>query len=350
MHAVAGALMSPAELAERLADPEAEEDFSPLGTHPIVFLSVNDASLPLVEAALPKTRLGIFVGVDLEGALPSAAAPHFDLLLTTAPDAPRPWVSLPGEALEQAISLLNEKVSACPIAATTFAQVLRFGEDIPMRDALVLESLAYSALLAGAEFRAWRTAMPKTQRPSPDRPLVKLARDDRTASLTLAFPETRNAFRARMRDEFIEGLRVLLLDPDIEKIDILGEGPSFCSGGDLGEFGSAPDVARAHAIRVQRSAALLVHNASSRLVFHLHGACVGAGIEVSAAGGTLLATTDTWLRLPEVGMGLIPGAGGTATIPRRIGRHRACYMGLTGADIGCHTARDWGLVDRIVGV
>jgi enoyl-CoA hydratase/carnithine racemase len=52
-------------------------------------------------------------------------------------------------------------------------------------------------------------------------------------------------------------------------------------------------------------------------------------------------------RLPEVGMGLIPGAGGTATIPRRIGRRRACYMAICGADIDLATARQWGLVDEI---
>jgi enoyl-CoA hydratase/carnithine racemase len=77
----------------------------------------------------------------------------------------------------------------------------------------------------------------------------------------------------------------------------------------------------------------------------VHGACVGAGIEVPAAAGWVVAAPGAYFRLPEVSMGLIPGAGGTASIPRRIGRQRACYMAISGADIDLATALDWGLVD-----
>jgi enoyl-CoA hydratase/carnithine racemase len=72
---------------------------------------------------------------------------------------------------------------------------------------------------------------------------------------------------------------------------------------------------------------------------------VGAGIEVPAAAARVVARAGTVFRLPEVSMGLIPGAGGTATVPRRIGRHRACYMALSGATIDLDTALAWGLVD-----
>jgi enoyl-CoA hydratase/carnithine racemase len=57
------------------------------------------------------------------------------------------------------------------------------------------------------------------------------------------------------------------------------------------------------------------------------------------------ATAGTFFRLPEVAMGLIPGAGGTASIPRRIGRHRTCYLAISGVDIDLRTALAWGLVD-----
>jgi enoyl-CoA hydratase/carnithine racemase len=84
-----------------------------------------------------------------------------------------------------------------------------------------------------------------------------------------------------------------------------------------------------------------------RITVRLHGACIGAGVEVPAAGHRIVAGPGSVFRLPEVGMGLIPGAGGTATIPRRIGRRRACYMAICGADIDLATARQWGLVDEI---
>ena len=82
-----------------------------------------------------------------------------------------------------------------------------------------------------------------------------------------------------------------------------------------------------------------------RITARLHGACVGAGIEVPAAAGRVVAAPGTVFRLPEVSMGLIPGAGGTATIPRRIGRQRAAYMAISGADIDLAATLAWGLVD-----
>ena len=79
----------------------------------------------------------------------------------------------------------------------------------------------------------------------------------------------------------------------------------------------------------------------------VHGACVGAGIETPAAAGRVVARPDAYFRLPEVAMGLIPGAGGTASIPRRIGRRRACYTAVTGWDVDAATALAWGLVDAV---
>ncbi len=78
-----------------------------------------------------------------------------------------------------------------------------------------------------------------------------------------------------------------------------------------------------------------------------HGACIGAGVEVAAAAAHLTARPGAFFRLPEVSMGLIPGAGGTASVPRRIGRQRACYMAISGVDIDLDTALAWGLVDAV---
>ena len=83
----------------------------------------------------------------------------------------------------------------------------------------------------------------------------------------------------------------------------------------------------------------------ARLTVRLHGACVGAGIEVPAAAAHVRAREGAFFRLPEVSMGLIPGAGGTASIPRRVGRHRAAWMAIAGIDIDLPTALAWGLID-----
>jgi enoyl-CoA hydratase/carnithine racemase len=62
----------------------------------------------------------------------------------------------------------------------------------------------------------------------------------------------------------------------------------------------------------------------------------------------VVATEDAWFALPEVGMGLIPGAGGTMSVPRRIGRQRTARLALTGERLDAVTARAWRLVDEIV--
>jgi enoyl-CoA hydratase/carnithine racemase len=74
---------------------------------------------------------------------------------------------------------------------------------------------------------------------------------------------------------------------------------------------------------------------------------VGAGVEVPAAAGRVVAAPDAVFRLPEVAMGLIPGAGGTVSIPRRIGRRRACWLAISGASLDARTALAWGLVDEV---
>ena len=79
----------------------------------------------------------------------------------------------------------------------------------------------------------------------------------------------------------------------------------------------------------------------------MHGACVGAGTELPAFAAHVLARPDATFQLPEVPMGLIPGAGGTVSLPRRIGRQRTAYLAITGSAIDAATALAWHLVDRI---
>jgi enoyl-CoA hydratase/carnithine racemase len=85
-----------------------------------------------------------------------------------------------------------------------------------------------------------------------------------------------------------------------------------------------------------------------RVTVHLHGACIGAGIELAAFAGTVEATEDTTVMLPEVGMGLIPGAGGTVSIPRRIGTARTAWLAITGLRLSAPVAARWGLIDRLL--
>jgi enoyl-CoA hydratase/carnithine racemase len=147
----------------------------------------------------------------------------------------------------------------------------------------------------------------------------------------------------------VAALEVAVADPTIEAVHLRGAGPSFCSGGDLSEFGTTPDPVTAHLVRTTRSAGALLARCAPRVTAHVHGACVGAGCELAAFAGRVVAAADATFRLPELAMGLVPGAGGTAGLPRRIGRQRTAWLALTGEAIDARAALAWGLVDELGG-
>lgn len=233
-----------------------------------------------------------------------------------------------------------------PLAATALAMLLRGGGRRTVADGLVAESSTYSLLQAGPEHRAWLDSLSRKPREPDDRSPVRVEQHGRQLRITLARPQKRNAYNAATRDALLDALAIASSDPSIEVV-IDGEGPSFCSGGDLDEFGTLADPATAHVLRLARSAARAVHTLAPRVTVHIHGTCIGAGIELPAFAARVVAREGATFALPEVSMGLVPGAGGTVSIPRRVGRHRAAWLALTGQAIDAPTALDWGLVDEI---
>ena len=314
-------------------------------------MDLGGAGLAMTEfcgcAEAPTASPGVVrLGVHREGPVPDGALDAFDILLSADPAAPRPWVGAKLEDLDAIIADLRTRVAAQPAAAAVAAQVLRMTLQVPFDQALVLESLAYSMLLAAKGFREWRAGAPARDR-TDDGPRVHVLQEGPCLEIRLNRAAARNAFDARMRDELVEALAFALEHPDAPPVTLSGAGPAFSAGGDLDEFGRAGDPGQAHLIRTLRSPARLVHELGGRMTARLHGACVGAGIEVPAAAGRVTARPGAVFRLPEVSMGLIPGAGGTAALPRRIGRRRTCYMAISGADIDLPTALAWGLVDAV---
>ena len=295
----------------------------------------------------PPATGAVRIGVSRSGSPPPAGLEAFDILLCADPAAPRPWVGLAPERFDDALAALRRQIEAQPVAAGVAAQVLRASLQLTFDDALAMESLAYSMLLASHGFAAWRAATPVRGRNEAAAPRVLVEAAEGAIQIRLNRPDRRNAFDAAMRDALCEALAFAAEHPDRPPVELGGLGPAFSAGGDLDEFGNAGDVGQAHLVRTLRSPAGLLYAIRDRATVRLHGACVGAGIEVPAAAGRVTAQPGTFFRLPEVSMGLIPGAGGTATIPRRIGRQRAAYMAISGADIDVATARTWGLIDAV---
>ena len=244
------------------------------------------------------------------------------------------------------LDLLLERVTTNPQAATALALLLRGGRTRSVVDGLIAESAVYSTLQGGNEFRRWRAEHPRRERGAATTPAVRVSSAAGTLDIVLSRPEVRNALDARMRDELWDAFLVAAADPDLA-VRWSADGPSFCGGGDLDEFGSVPDPATGHIVRLTRSLGLAIHQLAGRTTVHVHGACTGSGIELPAFARRIVAAPDSTFCLPELGLGLIPGAGGTVSLPIRIGRHRTAWLALTGRAIDADTALGWGLVDAI---
>jgi Enoyl-CoA hydratase/isomerase len=237
-------------------------------------------------------------------------------------------------------------IEANPIAATTLALLLRGADARTVDDGLVAESAAYSMLQAGPEFRRWRERRPRKVH-FPDADPVLTSRDGHELVITLNRPHVRNALNVALRDALLEALAIAQADDSITSVVLRGNGASYSTGGDLDEFGTFPDPARAHLIRLATSIGRVLHELRDRVTVEMHGVCAGSGIELPAFVAHIVADADTTFSLPEVNLGLIPGAGGTVSLPRRIGPQRTALLALSSAAIDAPTALDWGLIDEI---
>lgn len=244
---------------------------------------------------------------------------------------------------------LRRSIEASPLAATVLVQTLRLGAQLGDDDALTIESLAYASLQEGAEFRRWRAGITMPPAGAEDGAAVEIEREGGHLNLCLNRPGNRNAMTVEMRDALLEALQLALADDSIETLAISARGRCFSTGGDLREFGSAPDPASAHLVRSLALPGRLLARLAGRTRARLHGACIGSGIEFPAFADRVTAAPGSWFQLPELRYGLIPGAGGTVGIRRRIGRQRTAWWALSGAKLDARTALDWGLIDAIEG-
>lgn len=322
-----GEVWSLADAVERLASPVVDLELSPLHGTPVVTVDLGDApphpelerlaTLPVVAVAIaPSDRADLdafdVVVPDLDAAAPVAAA-----------------------------------CAANPLTAVTLVQLLRLQERLGRFDAVIAESLAYATLQAGPEHARFLAGLGRRVRPADPSPPLLVEQRPGELVLTLNRPRLRNPLSAELRDALVDALRAAAADPDRPHVHLRANGPAFCVGGDLAEFGTVGDPATAHHIRAAANVAPWLIRLADRVTAHVHGACVGAGVELPAFCRHVVAAPDAMFSLPEVAMGLVPGAGGTVSVTRRIGRHRATQVMLTGERVDAATALAWGLVDTL---
>lgn len=174
-------------------------------------------------------------------------------------------------------------------------------------------------------------------------------KQDSIGFVTLNRPEALNVYNVQMRDDLFEILSAIQDDDEVHVVVLNGAGEkAFCAGADLSEFLTAPPPVAARKIRFNRDVWGLFLSIQQPMIAALHGYVLGSGIEIALCCDIRIASDDARFGLPEVGLGIIPAAGGTQTLPRTVGQGYAMELLLTGKWIDAKQALRMGLVNQVV--
>ena len=172
-------------------------------------------------------------------------------------------------------------------------------------------------------------------------PVVWNLREHGVLEVTIDNPPV-NALSVRVRRGLLAAIEAAEADVLVRVVLLVGKGANFIAGADIREFGQAPSLPSLSDVcnRIEACA--------KPVVAALRGATLGGGLEVALAAHHRVALTDARLGLPEVSLGLMPGAGGTQRTPRLVGAKAALDLMLSGRHVPAREARSLGLVDRVV--
>ncbi|MDP6127143.1 MAG: enoyl-CoA hydratase/isomerase family protein [Dehalococcoidales bacterium] len=179
--------------------------------------------------------------------------------------------------------------------------------------------------------------------------VIVYEKKDGKGYITLNRPQALNAYNMQMRDELYQVLEAVQDDPDVRVVIFKGAGEkAFCAGADLTEFLTAPSPTIARQVRWERDVWGLLLSISKPIIAALHGYVLGDGVEIAMCCDIRVASEDAQFGAPEVGLGIIPAAGGSQTIPRVTGRAHALDMLLTGRWVKAEEALRMKLVNWVV--
>jgi 3-hydroxyacyl-CoA dehydrogenase len=171
-------------------------------------------------------------------------------------------------------------------------------------------------------------------------PVVDLTLEGEVAVITVNSPPV-NALSAAVRDGIREALDKAAGDASAKAIVIACAGRTFIAGADIREFGKPPQGIPLPEL------CDIIENSAKPVVAAIHGTALGGGLEVALSCHSRVAVPSAKCGLPEVKLGLIPGAGGTQRLPRIVGVERALEMITSGEHVGAKAAKDMGLVDTL---
>ena len=174
-------------------------------------------------------------------------------------------------------------------------------------------------------------------------------KNDGKGYITLNRPKALNAYNMRMRDELWQVLSAIKEDDDIRVVVLKGAGEkAFCAGADLTEFLTAPPPTAARQVRWERDVWGLFLSISKPFIVALHGYVLGDGVEMALCCDIRIASEDAQFGTPEVGLGILPAAGGSQTLPRVIGRAHSLDVLLTGRWFKAEEAKRMKFVNQVV--
>ncbi|CAB3692264.1 3-hydroxyacyl-CoA dehydrogenase NAD-binding domain-containing protein [Achromobacter piechaudii] len=169
---------------------------------------------------------------------------------------------------------------------------------------------------------------------------ARARRDQDILVITLDHPPV-NALSADVRRDLAAAIEAAQADADVRAVLLVGAGKNFIAGADIREFGKPPKPPALPDVCNQ------IEASTKPVVAALHGAALGGGLEIALAAHYRLALASAKLGLPEVNLGLLPGAGGTQRTPRLIGAASALDLMLTGKHLSAEAALKAGLVDTL---
>src|SRR6266446_2578028 len=170
---------------------------------------------------------------------------------------------------------------------------------------------------------------------------VDLAARGRVAVLTVDNPPV-NALSQHVRKGLHDGIKQATADGAVQAIVIVCAGRTFIAGADITEFGKPPAEPSLHSVLD------LIEGAPKPVVSAIHGTALGGGLEVTLACHYRIGVKGARFGLPEVKLGILPGAGGTQRLPRVVGVEKGLQLMVSGDPIGADEALRVGLIDEIV--
>ena len=177
--------------------------------------------------------------------------------------------------------------------------------------------------------------------------LVQVSRRGHVCEVRLNRPEKRNALTSNMYETLVDAFAEAQANDDIHVLLLSGEGACFTGGNDLKDFLSAPAVIEPDHVIARFLRAL--SEFGKPLVAAVHGPTVGIGVTLLLHCDLVVAAArSTRLITPFVQLGLVPEAASTLLLPRLLGHPRAAQMLFLGEPVDAQTAKEWGLVNRVV--